>query len=563
MTVTSGFFNSLSGDRKYDAVQLGAIFDGLISDGIYASYGDAFVVSENSDMDITIGSGRCWFDGTWTYNDTDYVLTVDDAEVVLDRIDVVVIEVDTSEANRINTIKIVKGTPSSDPVAPTLTTGEEVNQYPLAHILVEAGVTEITASEITNKIGVTGGTPFVTGIVDTVDTTTLLAQWNAEFDAWFDEMKDQLSVDAAGNLQLQIDDIEDDIDLLQEAIDGMGGGAGFPILINGGFNVWQRGTVFSGVSHGDFGPDRWKALTENNTGVYSILQDTGVPGDSFSQYCMRFYIATGITSVPVNADVGFMYKIEGYDYANLKDTEVVLSFWVKAPKAGVYCVSFRNGSYDRSYVCEYEVAAADTWEKHYVTLTLDQTGGTENYTNGTGLAITFVLACGSNYQTTKDTWQTGSYLATSSQVNGCDTDGSNFYIADVQLDSGDTPQDFMYQNEWDDLRRGLRYCEVLSHARDGYWMPNMSAGAFTQSTQFIAGMWFHRKRAIPTFSYSAAGDFAIRMGNNLKYPSSITFSNPSRVSCLCDFTTSGGSAGYCGMVRSNNANRVLTIDAEL
>ena len=31
MSVTSGFFNSLSGDRKYGAIQISSMFDGLMA----------------------------------------------------------------------------------------------------------------------------------------------------------------------------------------------------------------------------------------------------------------------------------------------------------------------------------------------------------------------------------------------------------------------------------------------------------------------------------------------------------------------------------------------------
>ena len=44
MSVTSGFFNSLNGDRRYNAEQMSSIFDGIINDGIFANIGTAFGV---------------------------------------------------------------------------------------------------------------------------------------------------------------------------------------------------------------------------------------------------------------------------------------------------------------------------------------------------------------------------------------------------------------------------------------------------------------------------------------------------------------------------------------
>ena len=74
MSLTYGFYNSLNHDRKYDARQIGMLFDGLITDGVYRSIGRAFAVSVNSGMILNVAEGRAWFDHTWTLNDT--VMTV-------------------------------------------------------------------------------------------------------------------------------------------------------------------------------------------------------------------------------------------------------------------------------------------------------------------------------------------------------------------------------------------------------------------------------------------------------------------------------------------------------
>ena len=46
--LTSGFFNSVDGDRKYNAEQMSQMFEGLIGDGIFESVGGKFKVSANS-----------------------------------------------------------------------------------------------------------------------------------------------------------------------------------------------------------------------------------------------------------------------------------------------------------------------------------------------------------------------------------------------------------------------------------------------------------------------------------------------------------------------------------
>lgn len=192
MSLTSGFFDSLNEDRKYNTLQLSSIFDGIISDGVYATYGNHFLVSPVSGMQIKVGSGRAWLDHTWTLNSTDYPLTVEDAEVVLKRIDTVIIEVDRRDSGRINRLRILKGTPASSPSAPTLTNTDTLKQYPLANILVKPNVTEITTADITNRIG-TSELPWVTGIIDHVTADELVAQWRSEFDTLLDTLNAMIS----------------------------------------------------------------------------------------------------------------------------------------------------------------------------------------------------------------------------------------------------------------------------------------------------------------------------------------------------------------------------------
>lgn len=180
MSLTYGFYNSLNHDRLYDATQMSSLFDGIIRDGIFESIGTQMMVKERSGMTVSVGEGRAWFNHTWTLLDAEYVVEVPEAEVVLDRIDALVLEVDSSIETRANSIKIIKGTPSSEPVPPVLAETETLHQHRLANISVKAGTTTITQAEITNFIG-TSETPFITGILETMNVDSLIAQWQSEY----------------------------------------------------------------------------------------------------------------------------------------------------------------------------------------------------------------------------------------------------------------------------------------------------------------------------------------------------------------------------------------------
>lgn len=186
MSVTCGFYNSLNHDRRYNAVQISSIFDGIISDGVYMSIGEHMCVKPDSGMMITVGVGRAWFNHSWTYNDSVLPIEVPMSEVILNRIDAVILEVNAEESIRDNSIKILKGTPATNPSRPALLNTSTVHQYPLAYIYVGTEVTEIRKADITNMVG-TSVTPFVTGIIETINIDSLVAQWGDQWQKFYEK----------------------------------------------------------------------------------------------------------------------------------------------------------------------------------------------------------------------------------------------------------------------------------------------------------------------------------------------------------------------------------------
>lgn len=176
MSFASGFFNSVDHDRLYDATDISRLFDGLIRDGIFASIGDCMVVKQSNQMNVTVGTGRAWFNHTWSYNDALYPVTIPPSEILMDRIDAVVLEINSVESVRANSIKLIKGTPSSTPTKPALTNTKEIHQYPLAYVTVGKEVTSIRQADIENCVG-TSVCPFVTGILEVISIEQLIPQW--------------------------------------------------------------------------------------------------------------------------------------------------------------------------------------------------------------------------------------------------------------------------------------------------------------------------------------------------------------------------------------------------
>lgn len=214
MAITSGFFNSVNGDRRYNAEQINDYLTGLVSGGVYESVGGGLQVKVNSGMKVQVASGKLAdSNGRWLQNDSTLVLTLDAADLVLNRYDAIVAKMDSNQNQRTGTITIKKGTAASTPTKPTAERTQFIEEYILAYVYVGKGVTAITQAQIQDTRVNTSICGFVTGLIKQVDTSQLflqyqtayaqflneLNQWKkqqkAAFDSWFATLTDELRID--------------------------------------------------------------------------------------------------------------------------------------------------------------------------------------------------------------------------------------------------------------------------------------------------------------------------------------------------------------------------------
>lgn len=202
--ITSGFFNSVNGDRKYTAEQIGKYFDKIISNGVFVNPSTNLQVVQDEGMRIKVFEGRGWIDSHWVDNDSFHIMALAQSNIVYPRIDCVVMYLDTSEPHRILSFKIKQGTASVNPVAPSMVRDEYLKEYCLAEVYVPANSTTITQANITDTRANNDVCGWVTSLIDQVDTSTLFKQWQkayedyydestTEFEEWFGNLKENLS----------------------------------------------------------------------------------------------------------------------------------------------------------------------------------------------------------------------------------------------------------------------------------------------------------------------------------------------------------------------------------
>lgn len=206
MAEKSGFFNARETevgtyDREYDAEQFAEYFANFISDGVYANPANQLKVvfddSPSKPFVVIVRKGKAYIDGYWYELTEDMEITIPANTKPYAIKDVVCCTLDKTERK----VSIVlKEDVTSDYPANNNTQHDLV----LSTILVQPNASKLNAEDITDKRPDKTYCGFVTGMVDQIDTTELFKQYDDAFQNWFNEMKDQLSTDAAGNLQTQI-----------------------------------------------------------------------------------------------------------------------------------------------------------------------------------------------------------------------------------------------------------------------------------------------------------------------------------------------------------------------
>ncbi len=248
---------------------------------------------------------------------------------------------------------------------------------------------------------------------------------------------------------------------VQDQLDVVSSSGARSAIINGDFNIWQRGTSFATVTGGDtYTADRF-TYGEVGDAVVTITRDSDVPTQTESGHLSNYSLKIDVTTIDGAVAAGdyvlLKHKIEGYNFAPFQGKTATLSFWVKAVKAGIYCIALQSSTSDESYVAEYTISSTSTWEKKTIMIALDYSAGTWSYISGIGVQVTWTLMSGTDFHGTADTWESATDIATSNQVNGVDNTANNFWLAQVQFELGSVATDFEYRQFGDELAKAQRY----------------------------------------------------------------------------------------------------------
>jgi hypothetical protein len=336
------------------------------------------------------------------------------------------------------------------------------------------------------------------------------------------------------------------------------------LIVNGDMRIDQRNAGASNTSNSNtYMVDRFEFQMSNVTNVQTYQQ----VGDAPAGFNKSLKITNNSTTQSAGTNVLSTprQKIEGFNTAHLNwgtaDAQTVtVSFWVKASVTGTYAVALTNNGFSRSFVTNYTVSVANTWEKKTVTISGD-TSGTWTIDNSTGINVMFPLDTGTDKQTTADSWQTGNYRGTSSCVHFLANASATWQITGVQVEVNTTATPFEH----------LIYSQQLAMCQR-YYQRFQGGGAFTSgvigcynTTTSIRALHNHIVpfRASPTFSYSAISHFDLEPFDQQPTSlSAITTGNLYQADVAAtDPTARVG--GYAAIITCDNSTGYFDFSAEL
>ena len=343
-------------------------------------------------------------------------------------------------------------------------------------------------------------------------------------------------------------------------------------VINGDFQCWQRTTAATAANGGYATVDRF-GMGESTDGAYTTERSSDTPIGT--GYSLKAQVTTADTSIAAAQYAYIWQEIEAQNlqplqYGTSSAKTLTLSFWVKSNKTGTYTINIQKRDATIYFIpIEYTISSANTWEKKTITIT-PTAGGTSFITasagaiandNGQGFQLGFGLAWGSNYHGTSNTWSASTHYGTSNQVNWMDSTSNNFYLAQVQLEIGDTATPFEHRSYSDELAKCQRYYVQLENGSNASISTGSVLGGANQAravVQFPVEM-----RASPSIvSNSGTQYFTIEGIIAFDGPLLTVYKN-TRAAMVYFSTGTTLTTGQAGVFRGNNGSASLAFKAEL
>jgi len=253
-----------------------------------------------------------------------------------------------------------------------------------------------------------------------------------------------------------------------------------PGIVNGNMEHWQANTSVPASPSLQYFADLFQYV-RSGPQIHTISRSTDAPdvptdgAAAGANFSILLDVTTENGTLDATDFTTFLYRMEGLDFKAYFGQTFALTFFVKSPLTGTYTVAFRNRSATfRSYVAEYTIDVANTWEKKTIIVVHD-TAETWDLDENFGMLIFWSLAGGSNFQTgSPGQWNNGDFRTTAAAVNIDVSDSNTFRLAQVSMSLGPTAKNNLKEDATE-LQRIRRYFQTWENLRMGFFKATSGA----------------------------------------------------------------------------------------
>jgi hypothetical protein len=320
----------------------------------------------------------------------------------------------------------------------------------------------------------------------------------------------------------------------------------------------QRGnTSFSIPSaSGTYICDNWIAGAVLGSGAITISNNGAVPGGT--GFTNSINCSTTVTRTLGASEYAVIQTgIEGYrmidfNFGSASAKTIALSFWVYGSTTGAYGGSFMNAGSSRSFPFTYNLTSTFAWEQKTIIIPGDITGTWNNGAN-LGLRISFLLAGGSNYLGTVNTWIANNLYGATGNAGIMGAVSRQLAFAGVQVEIGQSASSFdfkAFQQELADCQR--TFFEIDPAATQRHFQIPVAATSTTSaqgSVKFPVPM-----RIAPTalLQSGTASHYGLSIAGTTTACSAVpTFTQATRDGATTTFTVASGlTAGQAGQAQT-------------
>jgi len=278
------------------------------------------------------------------------------------------------------------------------------------------------------------------------------------------------------------------------------------LIINPLVDIWQRGTSFSNLGSGIYGPDRFRTSTNAATMRINIARSTDVPTDSFANYSSRLTLNSAPAAIGASEFYGYIQQIEGYNARKIYNKNAYFVMFIKSSVTGYFALSIGTSAGDQRFSSRVNITQANTWTKIKIPVKKIETslGGTFEKTNSAGLYASLILSAGASAVVdNENTWflDGGTKLGIAGQIDFGNSSGIEVYTTQWQLHEGidEIPYHQLHRDFGTEVELCQRYYELMNGSIFG-----TQAGA-----NYVAWFFKQGKRVVPVLTGALYGSSSV------------------------------------------------------